>query len=111
VRIWIGKRRAVAERLKSPQRLRNASQTARGFNSLDNIGRRCPEGRRRAWHPPAPDPSAKADFANFQRRIHSLRRGRGDYPVQVRDSHHSLRTGLRRAAACIAARFAENERL
>jgi hypothetical protein len=60
--------RALApERLNPPQRLRKASQTARGFNGSDraplHVGR-CPLGQ-----------SAKADFAIFQRRFQSLRPG------------------------------------
>jgi hypothetical protein len=50
-----------------------------GFNRLNRDCHRRPEGRRCAWYSPAPDQSAQADFANFQRRIHSLRRGRGVY--------------------------------
>jgi hypothetical protein len=30
------------------------------------------------------------DFANFQRRIHSLLRADGTLPVQIRNGHHPL---------------------
>jgi hypothetical protein len=94
------------ERLKPPQRLRKASQTARGFTRGNRAGgvalalngpvragglrdfpaanSFAPDGRgftcgtaRVAWHSPVPDQSAQADFAIFQRRIHSLRTGLG----------------------------------
>jgi hypothetical protein len=34
--------------------------------------------------------TTKVDFANFQRRIHSLLRADGTLPVQIRNGHHSL---------------------
>jgi hypothetical protein len=58
--------RIERERLKPPQRPRKASQTARGFTSKTHHPAR---------HSPPPDQSAQADFAIFQRRIHSLRTG------------------------------------
>ena len=64
--------RPPRERLKPPQRLRKASQTARGFTCLNGDCHVRPESRSRAWHSPATDQSAQADFAIFQRRIHSL---------------------------------------
>jgi hypothetical protein len=34
--------------------------------------------------------SAQADFANFQRRIHSLPQADGTWSDQIRNRHHSL---------------------
>ena len=57
------------ERLKPPQRLRKAPQTARGFNCTY----RWRHSRFRRH-----EPSAQADIALSQPRIHSPRRGRGN---------------------------------
>ena len=61
------------ERLKSPQRLRKASQTARGFNgwglTLVHL------------HGVRQELSAKADITGSEPRIHSPGLGRCDYRV------------------------------
>jgi hypothetical protein len=62
---WILCASALRERLKPPQQLRKAPQTAWGFNY---------EPRRDALHAPTPPhPSAQADIAFSQPRIHSPR--------------------------------------
>jgi hypothetical protein len=53
----------AAERLKPPQQLRKASQTARGFTCMDPSA----EAHTLRRH----EPSAKADIAGSQPRIHS----------------------------------------
>jgi hypothetical protein len=73
-----GGERAEAERLKPPQQLRKASQTARGFNGVtatSHPGADAQVPGEAACRLAAE--SAKADFVLFKRRIHSLTRADG----------------------------------